>query len=46
MFCRECGSKIEDGARSCVNCGAEVRVNNNGEQSFIIEEMEVFKISP
>ena len=34
MFCRECGSKIEDGARFCVNCGAEVRVNNNGEQSL------------
>ena len=48
MFCRQCGTKLEEGAKFCVNCGAPVgqaeskravddSFTDNGEQKEAVE---------
>ena len=39
MFCSECGSKVNDGAKFCFNCGTKILgINTEGENPSIIEK--------
>ena len=53
MFCQECGTKNQDNAKFCFNCGAKlcdldgsiaVKERKDGEEFFIIQRRYVEKI--
>ena len=35
MFCRKCGTKIEDGNKFCTNCGEQVEFQNSNSQQTV-----------
>ena len=43
MFCRKCGTKLEENARFCGNCGTEVIIINNIQPQPIKEEIVYVK---
>lgn len=43
MYCKNCGTALEDGAMFCTNCGAPV---NDGQQNFNSQQGETYYQQP